>query len=58
MYVPVCLHVYDMCAHAQRGQKEASDPTELELQAVESHPAWGLGTEFRPSSSVASAFGL
>lgn len=33
----------------------ASNPLELELQGVESHPPWILGTEFRSSAGAVLA---
>jgi hypothetical protein len=47
----VCVH-----ADASEGQKTLSDPQELELQVVVSHPTWVLGTKLRFSSRT--AFGL
>lgn len=42
-----------MCAHrCCQGQQKASDPLELELQAVVSHPVCMLATELRSSARV------
>lgn len=37
------------------GQKKASGPLELELQAVLSHLIWMLGTKCRPSGKAVCA---
>jgi hypothetical protein len=39
----------------QAGQKTASDPLELKLQMVVSHPVWMLVMELRSSVRTASA---
>ena len=44
--LPVLWMVCHVYAGTYTGQKKASDPLELELQVVMSHPTWVLGTEF------------
>lgn len=39
---------------AYRDQKRASESLELELQAIMSHPAWGLETELGSFAKVVS----
>lgn len=41
-----------MCNH--RHQKRASDPVELELQAIVSHPLWVLGTKLGPARAAST----
>lgn len=40
----VCVRVCQLCAGDQEG---IAAPMEMELQVVESHPTWALGTELR-----------
>lgn len=53
-----------MCGHELVGsgthgnQKRASDPLNLELQAVASHPAWVPGAEPRPLGEQGAFFKL
>jgi hypothetical protein len=42
------------CSGALGGQKRASDPLELELQAVVSCLVWVMGSELRPSGRAVS----
>ena len=49
-YTKVCVNV---CVHG--GQKRASNPLELELQAAVGHPVWVLRTTLGYSVRVANA---
>ena len=46
-------HVLCICS-AHGVQKRASQPLEMELEMVMSHPIWALGTEPRSSARSAS----
>lgn len=48
----VYMHV---CIGSPRSQKRVLVPLELELGVVESHAAWGLGPEPRPSTIAVCA---
>ena len=43
-----------MCAHAHKGQRKASDPLKVVVQAIVSSLVWLLGTEL--GSSVAAVY--
>lgn len=43
-----------MSMPAYKGQKKASDPLEMALQAIVSHLTWVLGTEFQSSTRASS----
>lgn len=49
------LHVYHMCAGANRGQQKASDSLELMLHISGSHTLWVHGFEPRALVRIASA---
>lgn len=56
MCVGMSMYVYvHTNAILQAGQKTASDPLELKLQMVVSHPVWMLVMELRSSVRTASA---
>lgn len=46
-YFYLYMNVF-MCASAQGGQEQVSDPLELEFQAVVSRLTWALGPNFSP----------
>lgn len=50
----VCVNICTCACQAFRGQKAASDPLELEFQAVVSHPTWVLGVMFWSSSRTST----
>lgn len=47
--VCTCMPVCSMCVYDQKGQKKASNPLELKLQAVVSCLTWVLGAEIESS---------
>lgn len=47
MCVSMCGYVR-LSAGTDDGQKRASDPLKLELEAVVSHPTWVLGSDSSP----------
>jgi hypothetical protein len=51
-----CVSVCHVCTGAHRGQKRPSNPLELGLQALVSHPVWVLGSEL--GSSVRAIYAL
>lgn len=53
--MPGCLHAQCMLAGDNQVQKRMTDPLELEIQAVVSHPLWVLGTEHGSSAKAGSA---
>lgn len=62
IYVIICVYVWctlvpatGMSVPAYKGQKKASDPLEMALQAIVSHLTWELGTEFQSSTRATSA---
>lgn len=50
----VCVNICTCARQAFRGQKAASDPLELEFQAVVSHPTRVLGVTFWSSSTTST----
>ena len=51
----MCVSFVDLCS-GHRSQKKISEPLELELQVVVSHPVWVLGTKLGSSARATNAF--
>ena len=45
------MHVSTVYVISSRGQKMATDPSELKLQTIENHPAYVVETEFQYKSA-------
>lgn len=54
MFLLTCVCTLGMFSGRRGGQEEASDPLELDLHVILSHPPWVLGTELDASARAAS----